>query len=154
MMSENYDIENWGGTTVPEDPAGSISGEEYRMLKQRLAASKFRSRFRLGERELLYLARRGRSAVAGECRGFLIRRLAPAQPRNDGRQTPMRGHPCFVAQHATGCCCRGCLSKWHHIPTGRELTGAELDRLTAILVRWIDEHSAGIGELPYTPDLF
>lgn len=47
---------------------------------------------------------------------FVRTRLAPAQIPNDGKQTPMRGHPVFLAQHATGCCCRGCLYKWHRIP--------------------------------------
>lgn len=31
----------------------------------------------------------------------------------------------FIAQHATACCCRGCLYKWHGIPVGRELTAEE-----------------------------
>ena len=57
--------------------------------------------------------------------GFIRKRLAPAVIPNDGKQTPMRGHPVFIAQHATGCCCRGCFEKWHRIPAGRELTDEE-----------------------------
>jgi Domain of unknown function (DUF4186) len=52
---------------------------------------------------------------AGELLG---KRLAPAEPRNDGKQTPYRGHPVFVAQHATATCCRTCLERWHGIPKG------------------------------------
>ena len=135
-------------------PFPELSGEEYEALKLRLAASKFRSRFRLGERELRIVAETGLPVLRGQCRKFIQERLAPAQPLHDGRQTPMRGHPCFIAQHATGCCCRGCLVKWHHIPPGRELTEREIDRITSILMRWIGEHDDGAAELPATPDLF
>ncbi len=83
-----------------------------------LARSKFRSRFSLGAKERAYLAEKTLPVVLEHGRQFLVERLAPAQPRNDGRQTPMRGHPVFVAQHATATCCRGCLAKWHFIPQG------------------------------------
>ena len=128
--------------------------EAWERLKERLAQSKFRSRFRLKEPELKIIAERGFGEVAHQCRQFLLLRLAPAFPVNDGKQTPMRGHPCFIAQHATGICCRGCLQKWHGIPPGRELSPEELDTLTNILMHWIREHSAGAEKLPHTPDLF
>ena len=80
--------------------------------------------------------------------------LAPADPSNDGRQTPMRGHPCFIAQHATGCCCRGCLQKWHHIAAGRPLTQDQINHIIFTLMSWIREHSAGAEHVPHTPDLF
>ena len=63
--------------------------------------------------------------------------LAPAVIPNDGRQTPMRGHPVFIAQHATACCCRKCLEKWHRIPAGRELSAAEQRYVVAVLMAWI-----------------
>ena len=88
----------------------------------RLAASAFRSRFRLATRERAYMRAKGRDTVIAHARGFVAQRLAPARPANDGKQTPFRGHPVFVAQHATGTCCRCCLSKWHGIPAGRPLT--------------------------------
>ena len=53
--------------------------------------------------------------------------------------TPMRGHPVFVAQHATATCCRGCVAKWHHIPQGRELTDDELGYLVAVVMAWIED---------------
>lgn len=123
-------------------------------LKARLAQSKFRSRFCLREKELRIIAERGMAEVEHQSRQFLLQRLAPAVPQNDGKQTPMRGHPCFVAQHATGICCRGCLQKWHGIPAGRELSTEELDSLVQILMSWIREHSAGAEQFPHTPDLF
>lgn len=65
------------------------------------------------------------------------RRLAPAEPRNDGRQTPYRGHPVFVAQHATATCCRTCLERWHDIPAGRALDDAEQGYVVEAICRWI-----------------
>ena len=78
----------------PANTAGAISDSEYRELEARLARSKFRSRFRLGDAELRCLAEHPDHVIAGQCRRFLQLRLAPADPPRDGRQTPMRGHPC------------------------------------------------------------
>jgi len=103
-----------------------------------LSRSKFRSRFRLGPRERAYLAERGLDVVLQHARQFITERLAPAQPVNDGRQTPTRGHPVFIAQHATATCCRGCLAKWHRIEAGRELSEAEIEHLLAVLRRWLE----------------
>jgi hypothetical protein len=67
--------------------------------------------------------------------------LAPAEPKNDGLQTPMRGHPIFIAQHATATCCRGCLEKWHRIPRGRMLSEAEIQYVLGVLGRWLEKQS-------------
>lgn len=107
-------------------------------LFRRLARSGFRSRFRLGARERAYADTKGREVIAGHARDFIAARLAPSAPRNDGKQTPMRGHPVFIAQHATACCCRSCLEKWHRIPRGRGLEAAEQAYVVAVLMRWID----------------
>jgi len=104
----------------------------------RLANSAFRSRFRLAARERDYMRARGRETVLMHARAFVAERLAPARPANDGKQTPFRGHPVFVAQHATATCCRGCLSKWHGIPTGRPLTADEQGHVLAAIGRWLD----------------
>ena len=149
-MSDSYDIDS--KRDFMEHSA--ISDTEWQALKLRLAESSFRSRFKLRRSELKYLAERGFAVVEGQCRNFIRDRLAPAQPFRDGNQTPMRGHPGFVAQHATGCCCRGCLEKWHGIPQGRRLSEEEINRIVSILMRWIAEHSAGMDEFPVTPDLF
>ncbi len=110
-----------------------------------LAASRFRSRFRLATHDREYFVRRSRDVVRQHARRFIRERLAPAQPTSDGRQTPMRGHPVFVAQHATATCCRGCLTKWHGIPKGRELSQQEVDRILAVIDHWLDAQST---ELP------
>ena len=114
-----------------------MTEDEWQILKARLAQSKFRSRFRLSPRDLQYLAERGFDTVAAQCGMFIRTRLAPAEPPNDGRQTPMRGHPCFPAQHATGCCCRGCLAKWHGIPQGVPLSAEQQVYIVGMLMSWM-----------------
>ena len=99
-----------------------MQASPFEALFARLAQSDFRSRFRLGPEEVACIERRGMAVIRRHAEDFVRRRLAPAFIPNDGRQTPMRGHPVFIAQHATACCCRGCLAKCHAIPAGRELT--------------------------------
>ncbi|KFI24974.1 hypothetical protein CG51_17095 [Haematobacter missouriensis] len=127
-------VQERGMEKLPEDIAG---------LFARLDRSRFRSRFRLGQGEQAYVAAKGRETVARHAADFVGRRLAPAAPVNDGRQTPMRGHPVFIAQHATATCCRGCLAKWHGIPVGRPLDEAEQEMILRILMIWIDRQSSG-----------
>lgn len=104
-----------------------------------LAASPFRRRFRLGPKERAYFDTQGMDEITGHARRIIRERLGPAHPKNDGRQTPMRGHPVFIAQHATATCCRGCLAKWHAIPSGKALDEAELDHAVAAVLRWLAE---------------
>jgi hypothetical protein len=102
-----------------------------------LGASKFRRRFHLAPKERAYLETHGLAAVLVQAEELIARRLAPAAPPNDGRQTPFRGHPVFVAQHATATCCRGCLANWHDIPRGAELTDEQQAHVIASLERWL-----------------
>jgi hypothetical protein len=81
-------------------------------------------------------------------RPLLVKRLGAASPQNDGKQTPFKGHPVFVAQHATATCCRGCLAKWHGIRKGEALRPAELEHIAAVIERWMSRQSAGIPEEP------
>lgn len=104
---------------------------------QALARSKFRSRFHLGPRERDYVAAKGMDTIRRHAADFVAQKLAPAHPKNDGKQTPMRGHPVFIAQHATATCCRGCLSKWYGIEPGRPLSEAEAAHVLAAIDRWI-----------------
>ena len=107
-------------------------------LFSKLSKSSFRSRFRLSAKDKEYVASKGLATIRQHAEGFVARRLAPAVIPNDGKQTPMRGHPVFIAQHATGCCCRGCFSKWHHIPAGRQLTISEQQYAVAVIMSWIE----------------
>lgn len=113
-----------------------------------LAKSAFRRGFRLQGKDLDYLRSKGLPVVLSHAGDFIARRLAPAVIPNDGKQTPFRGHPVFVAQHATACCCRGCLEKWHRIPQGRALTAEEERHVLATLERWLRQQA---GELPEAP---
>ena len=103
----------------------------------RLQKSKFRSRFHLKPKDIQYINDKGMDTIQRHAEDFIRTRLAPADIPNDGKQTPMRGHPVFIAQHACACCCRGCLNKWYHVPTGRELTEGEQDRIVYLLMAWI-----------------
>lgn len=102
-----------------------------------LGRSEFRSRFRLRGREAAYLQEKGLDMVLAHARQFIESRLASAEPANDGRQTPMRNHPAFIAQHATATCCRGCLEKWHAVPKRRPLSQAEIDYIVTVIQRWL-----------------
>lgn len=102
-----------------------------------LTQSKFRSRFKLGNKEIQYLNDKGFAVIEQHAREFVIERLAPATPKNDGKQTPMKNHPVFIAQHATATCCRKCLQKWHHIDTGRALTQQQIDYIVSVIMYWL-----------------
>lgn len=103
----------------------------------RLAKSEFRSKFRLKQKDKEYIAQKGLDTIERHARDFVAKRLAPAQISNDGKQTPMKGHPVFIAQHATACCCRGCIEKWHKIQKGNELTQSQQDYIIGIIMEWI-----------------
>lgn len=111
--------------------------QEYPELFARLSRSKFRSRFHLTEKDKAYAREKGMETIRSHANDFIEKRLAPADIPNDGKQTPMRGHPVFIAQHATACCCRGCLAKWHGIPAGKALTEAQKQYVVDVLMTWI-----------------
>ena len=103
----------------------------------RLAKSKFRSSFYLTKAEKAYCAEKGEAVLRRHAEDFVRLKLAPTHPVNDGKQTPMRGHPVFKAMHATACCCRGCLNKWYHVPVGVELSEDLQRRIVDFLMVWI-----------------
>jgi hypothetical protein len=111
-----------------------------------LARPTFRRRFKLRPAERTVLATKGLPTVLIHARDIIAQRLAPATIPNDGKQTPFKGHPVFIAQHATATCCRGCLSKWHGIEKGRALTNEELDHVVRVIERWlVAQHVANEG---------
>jgi hypothetical protein len=109
---------------------------------EKLGASPFRRRFKLAAKDRAYLDSKGLAVVLAPARDFIGKRLAVARPTNDGKQTPFRGHPVFVAQHATATCCRGCLAKWHGIEAGCALDTHEADYVIAVLERWLRQQMA------------
>ena len=94
-----------------------------------LSKSKFRTSFHLRKYMYDYIDKQGID--------FINSRLSTFDEAKDGKQTPTKGHPVFIAQHATACCCRGCLSKWHKIPKEKELNEKEKTFIKALLMTWI-----------------
>jgi hypothetical protein len=107
-----------------------------------IAGHPFRAKFRLRGRDLATAESSGPSTMRLHARDLIARRLAPAEPVKDGRQTPYRGHPVFVAQHATATCCRGCLERWHQIARGRDLSREERAYVVDVISRWIEREVA------------
>lgn len=105
-----------------------------------LQQSKFRSGFKLNQKDLAYLQAKGLDVVLTHAEDFVAKRLAAADIPNDGKQTPMRGHPVFVAQHATATCCRSCLQKWHSIPQGKMLTQDEQAYIVMVIAYWLQKY--------------
>jgi hypothetical protein len=103
-----------------------------------LKKSSFRTKFRLTQKDRDYIAAKGLETIKDHAFQFINTRVTPDFPKNDGKQTPMRGHPVFIAKHATATCCRGCISKWHGIEKGRALNDAEIDFVVALITGWID----------------
>ena len=104
----------------------------------KLNKSKFRSGFRLNEEDKAYFREKGEDVIRSHARDFVRTKLAPAEPKNDGRQTPTHGHPVFKAQHATATCCRGCLYKWYKVPLHTELTETQQEKIVNLIMAWID----------------
>ena len=105
----------------------------------KLQKSAFRRRFHLSVADKAYIADKGLATIRLHAADFVRQRLAPAQITNDGHQTPMRGHPVFIAQHATSCCCRKCLHRWYHLPLGIALTAEQQEKIVNLLMAWLQQ---------------
>ena len=104
---------------------------------EKLSRSDFRSRFHLDRGDIEYIDKVGLDTIRLHAEDFVAKRLTPADIPNDGKQTPMRNHPVFKAQHACACCCRGCLNKWYRVPKGLELTKSQQEKIVRLLMTWI-----------------
>lgn len=107
------------------------------IILQKLSLSTFRNSFHLKEKDIAYIKEKGLETIKKHADEFVEKRLAAKEPLNDGKQTPMKGHPVFIAQHATATCCRGCLYKWHHIKKNKELTKEEQEYIVNIIMEWL-----------------
>lgn len=105
-----------------------------------LSKSKFRSSFKLKEKDKLYISEKGIDTIRSHAYDFINKRLSSSVIPNDGKQTPMKGHPVFVSQHATATCCRKCLYKWHKIEQNKELTTEEIDYIVNVIMKWIERN--------------
>ena len=141
-------IVKWG-LSPPGRPLGRVADGEmknYDVAFARLKKSKFRSRFHLSAADRKYIAEKGIDTIRSHCEDFIRTRLAPAEPPNDGKQTPMRGHPVFKAQHACACCCRDCLAKWWKVPRGVAIPAERQQGIVDFLMFWI-EREMGLRRL-------
>ena len=109
----------------------------YKDVLDNLSKSKFGSSFHLRKYMISYINEKGFKKIKEHAYDFITKRLAPKDIPNDGKQTPMKGHPVFIAQHACACCCRGCLEKWHKISKDRDLTEKEINYIVNLLMLWI-----------------
>ena len=114
-----------------------MNQEKINLLLERLKQSKFRNSFHLKEKDKIYIQQKGLVVIKSHAYDFIKKRLAPKELPNDGKQTPMRGHPVFIAQHATATCCRECLYKWHKIPKNKELSEMEINYIVEVIMTWI-----------------
>ena len=126
-----------------ESPNSEVKSTlDFDNIFDRLSHSKFRSSFYLNNKDKEYIAKRDWDTIRKNTADIISKRLAPADIPNDGRQTPMRHgiFPPFIAQHATGCCCRGCFEKWHNIPKGRQLSKDEQQYAVDVIMEWLKRH--------------
>ena len=113
-----------------------------------LGNSKFRSSFHLKQKDIDYINEKGIDTIRQHARDFIAKREAPAVIPNDGKQTPMKGHPVFIAQHATATCCRECIRKWHKMQPGRKLSQVQQDYLVDVIMTWIQQEIADSNRQP------
>ena len=111
--------------------------EWYKQLFEHLEASKFRSSFHLKQKDIDYINEKGLDVIRQHAQDFIAKREAPAFIPNDGKQTPMKNHPVFIAQHATATCCRGCLYKWYHIKPHTQLDDSQQEMIVQVIMSWI-----------------
>ena len=104
---------------------------------KKLSKSKFRSSFHLKAKDIAYIDEKGMDTIKSHAEDFISEKLAPAYPKNDGKQTPMKNHPVFIAQHATASCCRGCLYKWYHIKPHTQLNDSQQEMIVQVIMAWI-----------------
>ena len=110
---------------------------------EKLKMSKFRSSFHLSKKDIEYINEKGLDTIRQHAKDLIKKRLSPAYISNDGEQTPMRGHPVFIAQHACACCCRGCLNKWYKVKKGIELTEIQQEKIVNLIMAWIEREYYG-----------
>lgn len=111
----------------------------YEQIFTKLEISDFRRKFKLKDTDKKYIEEKGLDVIKSHAQDFIKKRIAPADIKNDGKQTPMKGHPVFIAQHATATCCRGCINKWHKFPKGVKLTQTQQDYLVGLIMCWIEK---------------
>ena len=108
-------------------------------ILNKLSQSKFRNGFKLKQKDIEYINQKRIDIIKKHAQDFIAKRIAPSFIVNDGKQTPMKGHPVFIAQHATATCCRKCINKWHKFPIGIQLTQEQQDYIVELIMKWIEK---------------
>ncbi len=121
---------------MPEEPDQKLDA---------IARHPFRAKFHLRGRERVIAELSDPATMRLHAHDLIAKRLAPAEPVKDGRQTPYRGHPVFVAQHATATCCRICLERSRLLPKGRPLSRAEHAYVVDVICRWTERKASKPG---------
>ena len=113
---------------------------------EKLEHSRFRSSFHLAPGDVSKVRQLGEAKLREHVTDFVRSKLADAMPRNDGKQTPYRGHPAFKAMHACAMCCRGCMNRWWNVPRNVALSAGQQKKVVDFLMVWIArEMSATCG---------
>lgn len=118
----------------------------YEVILNKISKSKFRSSFHLRKYMIDYIDKLGMETIRCHAYDLITSRIKTYNKDNDGRQTPMKNHPVFIAMHACGACCRGCLEKWYSIPKERNLTDSEINHLVNIVCLWIEKEYKSIDK--------
>jgi hypothetical protein len=103
-----------------------------------------------------YARRKGRLQLKQAARNQIERAVKGIAHPREGQQTPRETNPhanvIHYAQHATASCCRKCVEEWHGIPRDRELTAAEIDYLTELVMLYAGSRLPDLSEGPvYVP---
>ena len=104
-----------------------------------LKKSKFRSSFHLKIKDKQYVYEKGIDTIEKHAYDFIMKRLSLKVINNDGKQTPTRGHPVFIAQHATATCCRHCFEKWHKVSPNIQLSPEQQKYAVDLIMAWIEK---------------
>lgn len=118
---------------------GNINDTDWKQIKSNLENHEIRHKFDLGDAEREYVRERGMKIIRLHTTDFVKKRLQPASPRNDGRQTPTKGHPVFLAQHATATSSRISMETIHGVPTGEPLTDRQVEWTVDVILQWLEE---------------
>ena len=97
------------------------------------------AKFTLGEAEVEYIQSRGIDILRLHATDFIQKRIAPAEPKNDGHQTPTKGHPVFIAQHACGCNDRDTVETFFSLKKGKQLSEKEVTLIVDVLISWMHD---------------
>lgn len=102
-----------------------------------LAKTKYRRQYVLSPKLKEYCRQTGMEKLRRKAFEIVREKVSSPYYKGEGRQTPLDGHPIYIAMHATGTCCRTCLEVWHSIVSGRRLTEKDIIYIVDTIMEWI-----------------